>query len=55
MEVAIGNEITETIIAIRKDKVQHFELLELMNKFESACILLCPNQISSQNLEKQKM
>lgn len=41
MEVAIGNEITDTIIAIRKDKVRYFELLELMNKFESARSLLC--------------
>lgn len=39
--MAIGNEIAKTIIAIRKDKVRYFELLELMNKFESAHVLLC--------------
>lgn len=41
MEVAIGNGITKTIIPIRKNKVWYFELLELMNKFESTCVLQC--------------
>ena len=41
MEVAIRNGTTKTIIPIIKTKVSYFELLELMNKFESTCVLQC--------------
>lgn len=41
MEAAIGNRIRKTIILIRKNKVWYFELLELMDEFESTCVLAC--------------
>lgn len=39
MEVAVENGITKTIIMIRANNCWYFELLALMEKFESTCVL----------------